>query len=204
MIFSSWPSPLGRYLCFFASIRLSLLLVHFRFLAFFYNFIFPACFTFQLSLTGWRSEVKDPDTGKWVEDTKLFRQRRLLLHGAASQPASPAGGPAGGPAGSPAGGLGGGRGSPAGYPDQWETESAVSGLTEAPPGSRDHPRRLSGDSLLFEGLEPSAPAPPPTPPPTPPLPARAAPVAAKAGAQFAGLGAKQAADLKAAWNKILG
>jgi hypothetical protein len=52
--------------------------------------------------------------------------------------------------------------------------------------------------MLSEGLEPSA------PPPAPPLPAQAAPVAAKAGAQFAGLDAEQAADLKAAWNKILG
>lgn len=155
------PSPRGRFLCLFASV----------YLAFPQSFLhLPSSpfspplfsfFCFQLSPTGWRNEVKDPDTRKWVDDTKAFRQRRRLLHGATSPPASPTRGQVGG--------LSGGRGSPAGFTDQQETESAVS---------------RSGDSMRSNDLQPSA------------------PVAGRA--QFVGLDLQQTADLKAAWNKILG
>ena len=175
-------------------------------------YLSPFCLPTQLSQTGWRNEVKDPSTGKWVEDTKAFRQQRLLLHANNSSSSKsfsppPKGNNTSSTRLSPAstspspkkhgveasvswGDLSAVRNSSspsgaAGSFSQWETPRG--GDTEVPRSSpRSSPRNLNNASISSSSS------------------AAAAAARANAKAQFEGLNEQQTADLKAAWNKILG
>jgi len=159
--------------------------------------------------------VKDPSTGKWVEDTKAFRQQRLLLRTnnksrAYSSPpkasssltstrlsptaSSPSPKKHSAEANVSWGDLSAVRNSssPPGAAgaasfSQWETPQTRGAVaTEGPRSSpQSSPRSLNNASISSSSSSSST-------------------AKANVKAQFEGLNEQETADLKAAWNKILG